>query len=687
MAQGKPQTQSPTAANRTDDLAAYYFHQGTTTYAYDYLGAHYSDGKNGRCWIFRVWAPRAHKIEVVGDFNDWGDGYPMTRVTDAGVWECIVPLPEKGKKQEDVCRVGQRYKYRITGDNGVHLKADPYGIYAECRQNTASILYVPPKFEWHDRGWRTHRRRIFSNPQTKNVIADDAQTAVVTDAAKKRKIAPKTPRAFYPSPMHIYEVHLGSFRTREGMTSRNNPAAYLNYREIAEVLVPYVKEMGYTHIELLPITEHTDDSAWGYRVCSYYAPTSRFGTPEDFKYFIDACHTAGIGVILDWVPARFSEEEHSLYQFDGSCCYEYQNAGSAYGSGTRRFDVGRPEVQSFLVSNAMFWLREYHIDGLRCCDAADLLYLDFGNTEDVNLAATAFFRKLNTKLFSEFPDALMIAEESVGYQPLTGPVDMGGLGFNFKWNTGWVNGLFDYVSTDPIFRRDKHEHLTFPLMYAFAENHILPISHDAVVHGKKSVLDKMFGKYEEKFASMRAFLAYMMTQPGKKLTFMGCEYAPFREWDYENQLEWFMLDYESHRLMQTFTRALNHLYLERRELWEDDFSWAGYRWMGTEERDTNTISYVRYDRAGMPLLIAVNFSAVPCEEYTMKLPADAPAVYEELFTTDDAAWGGSGYHNEGRLTAEPAMASDNSETYRCLKVSLPAMSAVIFAPVKRQRKS
>ena len=267
------------------------------------------------------------------------------------------------------------------------------------------------------------------------------------------------------------------------------------------------------------------------------------------------------------------------------------------------------------------------------------------------------------------------------------PVDMGGLGFNFKWNRGWTNDLFDYVSTDPICRRDKHERLTFPLMYAFSENFVLPITHDDVMGGRKSLIDKMFGDYAEKFACMRTFLAYMMTQPGKKMTFMGCEFAPFREWDYENQLEWFMLDYESHRQMQSFNRALNHLYLERRELWEDDFSWAGYRWMGTEERDTNTISYVRYDRAGMPLLIAVNFSARPLNGYTMRLPADAPAVYEELFTTDDAAWGGSDCHNEGRLTAEPVMAPDNSEMHRCLCVTLPAMSAVIFAPVKRQRKS
>ena len=699
MAQRKPQASPQPGSRRPDDLAAYYFHQGTTTYAYDYLGAHYCDTKNGRYWVFRVWAPRAHHIEVVGDFNAWGDGYPMERITESGVWECIVPLPEKNKNSADSGNlVGQRYKYRITGDNGVHLKADPYAVSAECLQDTASVLYTAPKFEWHDRGWRAHRRRIFSNPQAK-AMADDADVPMRgADAARKRRAAQKSERAFYPAPMNIYEVHPASFRTREGMTSKGNPAAYLNYRELAEVLVPYVAEMGYTHVELMPVFEHPDDSTWGYAVCSYFAPTSRFGTPEDFKYFVDVCHTAGIGVILDWVPAHFSDHEHGLASFDGSRCYEYQGEDRCEydGRGLRRFDVGRPEVQSFLISNAMFWLREYHIDGLRCDAVAEMLYLDYERNDTwnpspdgsgQNPAAVAFFRKLNTKLFSEFPDALMIAEDSSTWPMVTKPVDMGGLGFNFKWNRGWSGDLFDYVGTDPVYRRDKHERLTFPLMYAFSENFILPVTHDDVVGGRKSLLDKMYGSYEEKFACMRTFLAYMMTQPGKKMTFMGCEYAPFREWDYENQLEWFMLDYESHRKMQSFTRALNHLYLERRELWEDDFSWAGYRWMGTDERDTNTISYVRYDRSGMPLLIAVNFSPVTREDYTMTIPADAPAVYEELFSTDDAAWGGGDLHNEGRLTAEPVMSLDNSEMHRQLKVTLPGMSTVIFAPVKRQRRS
>ncbi|MBO5648804.1 MAG: 1,4-alpha-glucan branching protein GlgB [Clostridia bacterium] len=704
MPTGKKQTRRGSAeSHRPDDLAAYYFHQGTTTYAYDYLGAHFSEDRfGGRFWTFRVWAPRAHRIEVVGDFNGWGDGASMTRITEAGVWECTVSLPPKKDGQaEDGNWCGLRYKYRVTGDNGVRMKADPYGIYSESLQNTASILYIPPKFEWHDRGWRAHRRRIFSNPMPKT--AEDAPggaslSVTAGAAASKRGAKPKAERAFYPAPLNIYEVHLGSFRTRDGMTTKDNPDAYLSYREMAEVLVPYVKEMGYTHVELLPIMEHPFDGSWGYQVCSYYAPTSRFGTPEDFKYFVDACHVAGIGVILDWVPAHFPKDEHGLYEFDGSRCYEYQGNDRVghQGWGTHCFDVGRPEVQSFLVSNAMFWMREYHIDGLRCDAVAAMLYLDFDKNpgewnpnpdgSNTNHSATAFFRKLNTKLFLEFPDALMIAEESSDWPMITKPVDMGGLGFNFKWNMGWANDLFDYIQTDPLFRMEKHSRLTFPLMYAFSENYILPISHDEVVHGKKSLLDKMFGTYEQKFAGMRAFQTYMMTQPGKKMTFMGCEYAPFREWDYENQLEWFMLEYEPHRRMQDFTRALNHLYIERKELWEDDFSWAGYRWMGADECGTNTISYVRYDRAGMPLLIAVNFSPVTRENYPMHLPSDVPAAYEEIFNTDDERFGGSGIRNEGRLISEAVAAPDNSEIRRQLKITLPGLSAVVLAPAKRQRR-
>ncbi len=658
-----------------EDLAAYYFHQGTTTHAYEYLGAHYTAQRGMKQWRFRVWAPNAKMVELVGDFNQWGaeEGYPMKRMTEAGIWEYTADVSGSEDGWEDM-----RYKYRITGKNGVKLKADPYGVYSECLQHTASILHKEQNFTWHDRGWKVHRKHLFQG-------------------GKQTALAPSKNTSFYAAPMNIYEMHLGSFRTREGMTTKDNPAGYLNYREIADILASYLREMGYTHVELLPIMEHPFDGSWGYQVCSYYAPSSRFGTPEDFKYFVDTLHTAGIGVILDWVPAHFPKDGHGLYEFDGQPLYEYQGADRMEhrGWGTRCFDVGRNEVQSFLISNALYWLREFHIDGLRVDAVAAMLYLDFDKApgewvpnpdgSNQNRESVAFFQKLNAAIFSEVPDILMIAEESSDWPMITKPTSEGGLGFNFKWNMGWANDMFDYVQTDPLFRKYKHKALTFPLMYAFTENYILPVSHDEVVHGKKSLLDKMFGTYEEKFAGMRAFLGYMMTQPGKKMLFMGCEYGPFREWDYENQLEWFMLDYPKHKTMQTYTAALNNFYLSRRELWEDDFSWSGYRWLISDDSDRNTIAYARYDHAGNPLIIAVNFAPVLRERYEIPLPAGAAMTYEEIFSSDDTHFDGSGKRNTGILTAEAYCAGNDDYTAYRLRITLPAMSCVIFAP-KRKRK-
>ena len=455
--------------------------------------------------------------------------------------------------------------------------------------------------------------------------------------------------------------------------------------------------MGYTHVELLPVMEHPFDGSWGYQICSYYAPTSRFGTPEDFKYFVDTLHASGIGVILDWVPAHFPKDEHGLYEFDGQPLYEYQGRDRMEheGWGTRCFDVGRNEVQSFLISNALFWLREYHIDGLRMDAVAAMLYLDFDKRpgewfpnpdgSNQNREAVAFFKKLNGCVEGEFPDALLIAEESSDWEELTKPTHEGGLGFSFKWNMGWANDLFDYVETDPFFRKYKHDRLTFPLMYAFKENYILPVSHDEVVHGKKSLLDKMYGSYEQKFAGFRAFLAYMMTQPGKKLTFMGTEYAPFREWDYANELEWFMLKYEKHRLTQRFTAELNQFYLSRRELWEDDASWSGYRWLSGNEAETNTISYARFDREGNPLIAAVNFSPVQRDGYEIPLTREMPRTYREAFTTDSAFYGGGGIENPGVLTAEPYIPQGARDTCYRLRITLPGHSCVILLPGRNRK--
>ncbi len=642
------------ALNEKNELAPYFFHQGTNFRAYEYLGCHMkTDGKTYE-YTFRVWAPNAQTVELVGDFNDWQPAAQMTRITDMGVWEYTL--------KSDISLGGSNYKYRITGKNGVHLKADPYARYSQTLKGTASKIYEEKPFDWTDSLWLKRRRKTLNGGG-----------------------------AFFSHPMNIYEIHLGSWKTRGAKTTKDGEN-YLNYREIADELAPYVKKMGYTHIELLPIAEHPFDGSWGYQVCGYYSPSARFGTPEDFRYFVNKLHSAGIGVILDWVPAHFPKDEHGLYEFDGQPLYEYQGADRMEHRvwGTRFFDVARNEVESFLISNALYWLREFHIDGLRVDAVASMLYLDFDRApgewiqneygDNKNLEAIAFFRKLNTVIFAEFPDILMIAEESTAWPMVTKPAHDGGLGFNFKWNMGWANDTFDYVSTDPIFRKYHHEKLTFPMMYSLSENYILPVSHDEVVHGKKSLLDKMFGDYGMKFAGMRVFMAYQMTHPGKKLTFMGCEYAPFREWDYENSLEWFMLDYEPHRKMQDYTAALNNFYLEKKPLWELDFSWEGFEWIYPDMNELNVIAYRRRDSVGNELIVLLNFSPVSREGFT--LVGLSHVRYTEVFNSDDVGFGG-----EGRLNHGPLETSEVISGTRELKLTLPGLSAVILEPMPPVRSA
>ncbi|NLB16329.1 MAG: 1,4-alpha-glucan branching protein GlgB, partial [Clostridiales bacterium] len=468
----------------------------------------------------------------------------------------------------------------------------------------------------------------------------------------------------YSCPINIYEIHLGSWRTRDGKTTKDDSDNYLTYSEIADELIPYVKRMGYTHVELMPVMEHPFDGSWGYQICGYYAPTARHGSPADFKNFVDRLHQAGIGVILDWVPAHFPKDEHGLYEFDGSPLYEYQGQDRIEhsGWGTRVFDVGRNEVQCFLVSNALFWLDVYHIDGLRIDAVASMLYLDYDRLpgewipnvygDNRNLEAISFFKKLNGTIAVQFPDVIIAAEESTAWKNLTRPVSKGGLGFTLKWNMGWANDMYDYVSVDPLFRKYKHDKLTFSLMYAFGENYILPVSHDEVVHGKKSLLDKMWGSYEQKFAGYRTFMMHMMAHPGKKMMFMGTEYGPFREWDYENQLEWFMLDYETHRKLQEFNRDLNALDLETKPFWDDDFSWNGFRWLLADAKDDNVIAYKRYDRKGNSIAAVFNFSGaarigynVPTVQKNEPESYDSPKkelsrAWRVIFSSDDGEYGG-----------------------------------------------
>ena len=652
-------TNDASVLDKGDNLPAYLFHEGTNYRSYDYLGAHRAGVSDGVYrYIFRVWAPNADVVSLTGDMCGWDDDVRMTRVNKGGVWECTV---ESGKSLE-----GCFYKYKITNNGVTHLKADPYAFYSETLEKTASILHELDGFEWNDGEWMTYR---------KNTVSPEQPVA-------RGCIKPKQPH-FYSAPLNIYEVHLGSWKTADGKSNKDGEH-YLNYRQIADDLAPYVKKMGFTHVELMPIAEHPYDGSWGYQVCGFYSPTSRYGTPEDFMYFVDKLHSCGLGVILDWVPAHFPKDRHGLFEFDGQPLYEYQGKDRMEHKvwGTRFFDVGRNEIQSFLISNAMYWFREYHIDGLRIDAVASMLYLDFDREPgewnpnvygtNKNIEAIEFFKKLNSIVFAEFPDVIMAAEESTSWPMITKPVSEGGLGFNFKWNMGWANDMYEYVQCDPMWRGNEHTKLTFPMMYAFSENYILPVSHDEVVHGKKSLIDKMHGDYENKFATMRTFLTLMMTFPGKKLMFMGTEFAQFREWDYENQLEWFMLDYPKHAEMQRFVGELNNFYLQNKELWEIDDSWDGFEWIDADLTDMSVISYRRKAKDKSELIVALNFSALRYDSYKLKVLKRGK--YEEIFATDMYKYGGGGI-----LNGEPVRSvSDEKSGAQYIDITLPPLSGVII---------
>lgn len=612
----------------------YLFHQGTYYHAYDLMGCHPEKRNGVEGYVFRTWAPNARAINVVGDFNGWNNTIsPMKKISEQGVWEAFIP---------DVKEL-QMYKYEVVDSTGfARLKADPYAFMQETNGKTASIVYDIEGYEWQDKGYIEYRNR----------------------------------KNNYSTPMNIYEVNFGSWK-------KQSDCSYYTYRMLADELVPYVVEMGYTHIELMPISEYPFDGSWGYQVTGYYAPTSRFGTPKDFMYFIDKCHENGISVILDWVPAHFPKDEHGLIEFDGSCLYENQgwDRKEHKAWGTRRFDYGRTEVQSFLISSAMFFLDKYHLDGIRVDAVASMLYLDYdkrpgewipnqhGNNK--NLEAVAFLQKLNASIFKEFPNVLMIAEESTAWPMVTKPTHLGGLGFNFKWNMGWMNDSLEYVKTDSYFRKSIHNKLTFSMFYAFSENFILPISHDEVVHGKCSLLNKMFGEYNDRFKSMRAYLSYMMAHPGKKLTFMGTEFAQFKEWDYQAGIDFCLLDFDSHNNMHKFVKALNHFYLERPELFEEDCSWKGFDWLVPDDNQQNVLVFKRIDKAGNELIYAVNFSPITRENYSFGVNS---AEWEEVLSTDWSEFGGSGIRN-GVIKAEKT--SYKGKDYK-LTITIPALSGVFL---------
>ncbi|MBR3423599.1 MAG: 1,4-alpha-glucan branching protein GlgB, partial [Clostridia bacterium] len=545
---------------------------------------------------FRVWAPDASQVSVVCDRTGWDNPRAMNNPYDPSIWETEL--------FSSASFTGVLYKFLIWSKNGtVCEKNDPFAFGTEFGGGRASVV-GEPHFPWSDSGYLDYRK------------------SVTVRAEKKGR--------FYPAPLNIYEVHLGSYVTVDGASTRDG-RHYSDYRTLAPALASHVKRCGFTHVELLPVMEHPFDGSWGYQITGYYSPTSRFGKPEDFAFFINFLHRAGIGVILDWVPAHFPKDSSGLAAFDGMPLYEYRNADMMEnkGWGTLCFDVGKPEVRSFLISNALFWFRKYHIDGLRIDAVASMLYLDYDKKpgewipgkfgDNRNADAVDFFKELNRAVFAEFPDALMIAEESTAWEGVTHPVDIGGLGFNFKWTMGWANDMFDYVSTDPVYRSGIHSKITFPLLYAFSENFILPVSHDEVVHGKRSLIEKMWGSYDEKFSMMRAFFVLMMTLPGKKLTFMGCEYAQFREWDYENQLEWFMTDFPRHKQMESFVSDLNEVYLSEPALWEIDFSWDGFEWIDADGNKDNTAAYLRRSIDKDSVIAVFNFSAIKRETYVLPM--------------------------------------------------------------------
>ena len=624
-----------------NELAEFLFHQGTNYKAYELLGAHPS----GDGIVFRVWAPSADAVSVVGDFNAWTpETSPMKRVTAGGVWEARISREVLGSGDFT-------YKYVIRRGDRLLFKADPYGYFCECPPATASVYHELGGFQWHDDGWMKYRKEKFG-------------------------------KDFYKQPVNVYELHAGSWK-------RHADGSLYDWREIGEELAPYVKQMGYTHVELLPVAEHPFDGSWGYQVTGYYAPTARFGAPQDFMAFVDKLHTSGIGVILDWVPAHFPKDAHGLYEFDGAPLYEYQGWDRIEhtGWGTRRFDVGRNEVQSFLVSNADFWVRYYHVDGLRVDAVASMLYLDYDrmpgdwipNVHGDNrcLEAEAFFKKLNAHMRGEFPDVLMIAEESSNWANLTGSPEEG-LGFSMKWDMGWMNDTLSYFELDPVYRKYHHDKLTFSMMYAFGERYAMPISHDEVVHGKKSLIDRMPLEYEWKFAGVRAFMGYMMTHPGKKLMFMGGEIGQFREWDYEGEIEWFLLDYDAHARLQYYFSRLNRFYLENPALWERDDSWEGFQWINADDAENSVLTYRRLgdrDERGeeSELIVAVNLTPVRRDGYRLYLP-DA-GEYREVFNSDERDFGGFGFCNPQPLTAYE---TPSERLPYAVDVTLPPMSVVIL---------
>ncbi len=617
--------------------------EGTNYEGYNSFGAHAITLNEVAGTHFAVWAPNAIVVSVVGDFNGWDNRRHPMRLRTGGVWEIFIP---------DVM-TGTAYKYSVKSRfrGYSQQKSDPYGFWMETPPKSASVVVNLDGFEWHDKDWMQKRGKT-------NVL---------------------------DSPMSVYEVHLGSWLKDE----KNQP---LGYRQLASRLVEYVKRMGYTHIELMPIAEHPYAPSWGYQVVGYFAPTSRYGTPQDFMYFVDCCHQAGIGVIMDWVPAHFPKDAHGLVFFDGTALYEHEDPrlGEHRDWGTMIFNFGRNEVRSFLISNAMFWLKKYHIDGLRVDAVASMLYLDYSRKPgewvpnmyggNENLEAISFLRKTN-ELVHQVPGAITVAEESTAFTGVSRPVYLNGLGFTMKWNMGWMHDMLGYFSRDPIFRKYHQNDITFSMVYAFTENFILPISHDEVVYGKRALLDKMPGDEWQRFANARAFLSYMYGHPGKKLLFMGSEIGQTAEWNSEQQVEWWLLQFDIHRKFQAFCTALNALYRSQPAMHEVDFQYQGFEWIDFHDSENSIVSFVRRARRRDDYLVFVcNFTPTPHWGYRIGFPE--AGVHREIFNSDAESFGGSNMGNGGTITAAPKPSHGKPAS---AELTVPPLGVVVFKPERRLR--
>jgi 1,4-alpha-glucan branching enzyme len=589
-------------AKNNTDYPIYLFNEGTNVEAYNFFRPSYVLMDRKKVWRFRVWAPNALSISIVGDFNDWDvKANPMTKISTSGVWEVFV----KGVKRYDI------YKYCIEcSDHQIRYKSDPYATHTETSPATASKVYDINGYKWHD-----------------------------MDYLEKRKI-----QNHYEKPMNIYELQFGSWRTHED-------GNLFSYRDLASSLIPYVKEMGYTHIEILPITEHPYDGSWGYQATGLFAPTSRYGTPHDFMYFIDKCHENGISVLMDFVVSHFPKDEFGLFEFDGTCLYEYNDVYKQEHKswGTRVFDYNKPQVRSFLMSAIDFWLTYYHIDGMRLDAVASMLYLNYDRKEgewkpnenggEYNLEAIYFLQNLNKTILIRHPDVIMIAEESTAFPMVTMPPSLGGLGFNYKWNMGWMNDTLFYIKQDPFFRKGCHDKLTFGISYAFNENFILPFSHDEVVHGKSSMIGKMPGEYAEKFGGLKTILSYQIAHPGKKLNFMGNEFGQFIEWDYKKQLDWLLLEYPNHRLLREYVRDLNAFYLNNSPMYELDSVYSGFKWIVVDDAIQNIIVFSRFDKKKTQIICIMNFSTETRENY--EFGVEKEGKYKELLNSESTNYGGT----------------------------------------------